>query len=111
MISVAVGTAGGGGGEVEVAVIGEVGRCGVKVAVGESATKTTVDELVGLSEGLGASDKRGWQPTDAVNSNKANPRSPATARRNSTHPTLRCPLGSSVMPNRQLRDVNQHSLS
>lgn len=89
IIGVAVGIAAASAGEGEVSLIGEVSRCGVRVAVGESATIATVAELVGLCEGVGAPNKSGWQPTDAVNSTKANPRSLTTARRNSTHSAQR----------------------
>ena len=86
MIGITVGINAVRAGDGEGLAIAEVGRGWVEVGVGESTARITVDEVVGLWEGVGAIDKKGWQPATAINSKKANRRSSMTARRNSPTP-------------------------
>ena len=91
MIGVTVGINAVRVGDGEGLAIAEVGRGCVEVGVGESTARITVDEVAGLWEGVGAIDKKGWQPATAINSKKTNRRSSMTARRNSTHSAQRFP--------------------
>ena len=106
MIGVEVGITAASVGEGEGSMTAEVGGGWVGVVVGDAATRITVEEVVGLCEGVGARDKRGWQPTNVVNTNRANRRSATTARLNSTLSALRYPVDSSAMTIRYLREVN-----